>query len=92
MLQGLVETMGDAWEAILGALATDPDRALERAARVGAVTAAMHAALAARDVDAIKTEVAAHLGAMIDNIRDHFCEETGQDRMDRSSGPTEAAP
>jgi DNA-binding GntR family transcriptional regulator len=53
---------------------------------------AIHAALAARDVDAIKTEVAAHLGAMIDNIRDHFHEETGQDRMERSSGPTEAAP
>ncbi|MBD9528153.1 MULTISPECIES: GntR family transcriptional regulator [Paracoccus] len=42
---------------------------------------AIHAALHARDVAAIKAEIGAHLGAMIANIEDHFREETdeGQD-------------
>ncbi|MDS9466733.1 GntR family transcriptional regulator [Paracoccus sp. MBLB3053] len=35
---------------------------------------AIHSALSARDVPAIKAEIGAHLGAMIDNIEDHFRE------------------
>ncbi len=48
MLQALVPSNGDAWSAMLHALAADPDRGLEIAATVGGVTAAMHAALASR--------------------------------------------
>lgn len=51
MLQGLVDTTGDAWSLILGALATDPDEAVRGAERVGAVTAGLHAALASRPDD-----------------------------------------
>jgi len=40
---------------------------------------AIHAALSARDVAAIKAEIGAHLGAMIDNIEDHFREERDSD-------------
>ncbi|WP_246184916.1 GntR family transcriptional regulator [Paracoccus aestuariivivens] len=49
--------------------------------RVLAQHKAIHAALAARDVSAIKAEIAAHLHAMIANIEHHFHEEAegGQD-------------
>lgn len=36
---------------------------------------AICAALAARDIAAIKAEIGAHLGAMVTNIKDHFREE-----------------
>jgi maltose alpha-D-glucosyltransferase/alpha-amylase len=48
MLQALVPTAGDAWSVVLSTLAEDPARATELAARIGGVTSAMHAALAAR--------------------------------------------
>ena len=48
MLQELVPTAGDAWVAMLEALATDPLEGVRKAARIGQVTAAMHAALASR--------------------------------------------
>jgi trehalose synthase-fused probable maltokinase len=48
MLQELVPTTGDAWAAMLAALATDPVEGVRQAARIGQVTAAMHAALASR--------------------------------------------
>lgn len=51
MLQAFVPSTGDAWAAMLGALAADPDRAVEMASRIGEVTARMHAALAARPAD-----------------------------------------
>lgn len=51
MLQALVPTVGDAWNVMLATLAEDPARATELAARVGGVTAAMHAALASRPDD-----------------------------------------
>ncbi|HWL55269.1 MAG TPA: GntR family transcriptional regulator [Paracoccus sp. (in: a-proteobacteria)] len=44
---------------------------------------AIHAALAARDVAAIKAEIGAHLAAMIDNIEDHFREERDSDEAER---------
>jgi trehalose synthase-fused probable maltokinase len=46
MLQELVHTTGDAWAAMLAVLATDPVEGVGLAARIGEVTAAMHAALA----------------------------------------------
>ena len=48
MLQAFVPSVGDGWTVMLRTLADDPDRALEIADAVGAVTAAMHAALASR--------------------------------------------
>ena len=48
MLQELVPTTGDAWATMLAALATDPVEGVRQAARIGEVTAAMHAALASR--------------------------------------------
>lgn len=43
--------------------------------RVLAQHSAIHAALVARDVGAIKGQIDAHLGAMVDNIRHHFQQE-----------------
>ena len=48
MLQELVPADGDAWGAMLEALATDPDKGLAYASAIGRVTADLHAALAAR--------------------------------------------
>ena len=48
MLQAYVSSTGDAWAAMLDALADDPRRGIELAASIGAVTAAMHEALASR--------------------------------------------
>ena len=48
MLQAYVASTGDAWAAMLHALADDPATGIQIAAAVGGVTAAMHAALAAR--------------------------------------------
>jgi trehalose synthase-fused probable maltokinase len=48
MLQALVPARGDAWAAMLEHLASDPAAATREAAEIGRVTAAMHAALAAR--------------------------------------------
>ena len=48
MLQELVPTTGDAWAAMLATLAADPMEGVQQAARIGEVTAAMHAALASR--------------------------------------------
>ena len=51
MLQAFVSSSGDAWAAMLDALATDPSRATDLVARIGDVTARMHAALASRPSD-----------------------------------------
>ncbi|HEX7173155.1 MAG TPA: phosphotransferase [Candidatus Limnocylindria bacterium] len=51
MLQAYVRTTGDGWSTMLGALADDPERATGMAARFGALTARMHAALASRPRD-----------------------------------------
>ena len=51
MLQAFVPSRGDAWAAMLEALATDPGRATEMAAAVGTLTRALHAALASRPED-----------------------------------------
>jgi predicted trehalose synthase len=51
MLQAFVPSTGDAWAAMLHALADDPGRGVVIAATVGRVTAAMHAALASRPDD-----------------------------------------
>ncbi|MGQ0608717.1 MAG: phosphotransferase [Chloroflexota bacterium] len=51
MLQSFVPSNGDAWAAMLRALAGDPDRGLEIVASIGDVTAMMHAALASRPED-----------------------------------------
>jgi maltose alpha-D-glucosyltransferase/alpha-amylase len=51
MLQAFVLSHGDAWAAMLGALAADPGRAAGIAATLGRVTAEMHAALASRPGD-----------------------------------------
>jgi predicted trehalose synthase len=48
MLQAFVASSGDAWNAMLRALAEDPVRGIGIATTIGAVTAAMHAALASR--------------------------------------------
>ena len=48
MLQQLVPTAGDAWAAMLDALATDPAAGVARAAQIGRVTADLHRALASR--------------------------------------------
>jgi maltokinase len=46
-----VPSRGDAWAAMLAALAGDPDRATAMAAAVGDLTARMHRALASRPAD-----------------------------------------
>jgi len=51
MLQAFVPSTGDAWAAMLGRLSADPERAAEMVARIGEVTARMHAALASRPAD-----------------------------------------
>jgi len=48
MLQAFVPSTGDAWAAMLATLAADPERATAVAARIGALTARLHAALASR--------------------------------------------
>lgn len=48
MLQAFVPSTGDAWSAVLDALAVDPDRATRIAADVGELTARLHRALASR--------------------------------------------
>jgi maltose alpha-D-glucosyltransferase / alpha-amylase len=48
MLQAFVPSSGDAWNAMLRALAEDPVRGIGIAATIGALTATMHAALATR--------------------------------------------
>lgn len=48
MLQELVPSDGDAWAGMLAALADDPAEGVRQAARIGRVTAALHAALASR--------------------------------------------
>jgi trehalose synthase-fused probable maltokinase len=48
MLQAFVPSAGDAWAAMLSALAADPAAGVELAARVGEVTARLHACLASR--------------------------------------------
>jgi maltokinase len=48
MLQAYVPSTGDAWAAMLQALADRPRAGIEIAATVGGLTAAMHAALASR--------------------------------------------
>jgi maltokinase len=48
MLQAFVPSVGDGWASMLDALAADPMRGMQLAARIGEVTARMHAALASR--------------------------------------------
>ena len=48
MLQAFVPSSGDAWAAVLGSLSEDPDHAVEMVARIGEVTARMHASLASQ--------------------------------------------
>ena len=48
MLQAFVPSGGDAWAAMLEALATDPERAATMATEVGDLTRRLHAALASR--------------------------------------------
>ncbi|HET7646089.1 MAG TPA: hypothetical protein VFM03_06340 [Candidatus Limnocylindria bacterium] len=52
MLQAYVPSHGDAWAAMLDALADDPSRGIAMAAELGGLTARMHAALASRPGDA----------------------------------------
>jgi trehalose synthase-fused probable maltokinase len=51
MLQAFVPSTGDAWSAMLAALAEDADRATGIASEVGDLTARMHRALASRTGD-----------------------------------------
>jgi maltokinase len=51
MLQAFVPSAGDAWDAMLQALATDPERATHIAAAVGDLTGHLHRVLAARPDD-----------------------------------------
>ena len=51
MLQEFVPSSGDAWSAMLNALATRPPAGLEMARSIGRVTAALHTALASRPED-----------------------------------------
>ena len=51
MLQSLVPSTGDAWAGMLAALSADPAEGVEMARVIGAVTAALHAALASRPDD-----------------------------------------
>jgi len=48
MLSAFVASDGDAWHHVLGCLATDPTAATAAVARIGALTARLHAALASR--------------------------------------------
>ena len=48
MVQAFVPALGDAWAAMLAALASDPSDGLRMAGRIGDLTARLHAALAAR--------------------------------------------
>ena len=66
MLQAFVPSTGDAWGAMLGALADAPQRGVELAARIGDLTARMHGALASRPDDPAfpaRTASAAETGA-----------------------------
>jgi len=51
MLQAYVPSRGDAWATMLAALADGPEPGVELAARIGELTARMHAALASRPRD-----------------------------------------
>jgi len=51
MLQAFVPSTGDAWAAMLDALATDPGRATRMAGDIGDLTARLHLALASRPDD-----------------------------------------
>jgi maltose alpha-D-glucosyltransferase/alpha-amylase len=51
MLQAFVPSTGDAWSAMGAAFAADPESAVDMAARIGKVTARMHAALASHPTD-----------------------------------------
>lgn len=51
ILQAYVPSTGDAWGAMLGALAADPARGVEMAVSIGDLTRRMHAALASRPSD-----------------------------------------
>jgi maltokinase len=51
MLQAYVPSMGDAWAAMLEAIATDPNRGLTLASSIGDLTRRMHLALASRPAD-----------------------------------------
>jgi maltokinase len=51
MLQAFVPSTGDAWSAMLAALADDPGRASAMASEVGGLTARMHRALGSRPDD-----------------------------------------
>jgi trehalose synthase-fused probable maltokinase len=51
MVQAYVPATGDAWTAMLRALADDPARGLSMAAEIGDLTARMHTALASRPDD-----------------------------------------
>ena len=51
MLQEYVASVGDGWSAMLATLATDASAGLAMAARIGGVTAELHAALASRPDD-----------------------------------------
>jgi maltose alpha-D-glucosyltransferase/alpha-amylase len=58
MLQAFVPSTGDAWGTVLDALASDPSSAVALAARIGDVTARMHAALASGSRDAFPSRFA----------------------------------
>ena len=51
MLQAYLAGAGDAWAAMLSALASDPERGVEMAERIGDLTARLHRALASRPED-----------------------------------------
>jgi len=51
MAQAFVPTTGDAWATMRAALVHDPDAAVQLAARIGELTARLHAALASRPQD-----------------------------------------
>jgi trehalose synthase-fused probable maltokinase len=50
-VMGLVPSLGGGWELVLDSLGDDPSWLPDRAWRLGEVTAALHSALAAHDVD-----------------------------------------
>jgi trehalose synthase-fused probable maltokinase len=51
MLQAFVPSQGNGWEAMLAALATDPQGAIATAGEVGELTHSLHRALASRPAD-----------------------------------------
>ena len=51
MLQAYLPAAGDAWAAMRSALASDPERGVEMAERIGDLTARLHRALASRPDD-----------------------------------------